>query len=225
MTRIIIAALTVALLGIGFWASSRISDAEEEAAALRKDLGRVEARLEERLGKERFLKDKISGIKARIVTNLGNIEVKFFSEKAPLQCYNFITRAESGFYDSTQFHRVIKGFMIQGGDPNSKNSDPFDDGRGKPMVSIPHEFNDVKHLPGILSTARPGDESAGAGSQFFIMHGANSNLDGKYTAFGEVIKGMDVVNAIATTSTNKTNPRLKDRPIDPVTIRKVLLYR
>ncbi len=225
MTKIIIATLTVVLLGGGFWASNRISEVEEEAAALRKDLSRTKTQLEQRIGKERFLTEKITGIKARIVTNLGNIEVKFFPEKAPLQCYNFITRAESGFYDSTQFHRVIKGFMIQGGDPNSKNDDPFDDGRGKPMVSIPHEFNDTRHLPGILSTARPGDESAGAGSQFFIMHGSNSNLDGNYTAFGEVIKGMDVVNAIATTSTNKTNPRLIDRPVEPVTIRRILLYR
>ncbi len=173
-----------------------------------------------------FLAGKLKGVKARIVTNYGNIELKFYPEKAPLHVFSFITRAESGFYDGTQFHRVIKGFMIQGGDPLSKNNDPNDDGSGGPIVNIPHEFNDIKHKPGVLSMARSSNVAAGAGCQFFIMHGANPNLDGQYTAFGEVTKGMDVVNEIANVRTyGASNPRLRDHPVKPVVIRRIEVFR
>ncbi|MDE2724955.1 MAG: peptidylprolyl isomerase, partial [Gemmatimonadota bacterium] len=110
-----------------------------------------------------FLVSQIRNVKARIATNMGDIELKFHPEKAPVHCLAFITRAESGFYDNTKFHRVIKNFMIQGGDPNSKDDDPSDDGMGGPLVHIPHEFNDTNHVPGILSMARVSDVSAGAG--------------------------------------------------------------
>jgi peptidyl-prolyl cis-trans isomerase B (cyclophilin B) len=225
MEKTILGILVVAVCTYGCGDRERISQLEQKNNALEQELNSVKAQLEKDASKDRFLIEKIRGIKARIVTDLGNIEIRFFPDKAPLQCFNFITRAESGFYNNTQFHRVIKGFMIQGGDPNSKNDDPFDDGSGKPMVSIPHEFNDTPHLPGVLSTARPGDKSAGAGSQFFIMHGTKSHLDGLYTAFGEVIKGMDVVNMIASVNTNKSDPRLRDRPIKPISVRKILLYK
>ena len=96
-----------------------------------------------------LLASKISGIKATISTNMGNIEIEFFPEKAPLHCFNFITRAECGYYDNTKFHRVIKGFMIQGGDPTTKTNNVDLYGTGAPIVAIPHEFNDIKHKPGI----------------------------------------------------------------------------
>lgn len=167
-----------------------------------------------------FLANQIRGVKARIVTNMGDIELKFHPEKAPVHCLAFITRAESGFYDNTRFHRVIANFMIQGGDPNSKDDDPSNDGMGGPLVHIPHEFNDTKHVPGILSMARISDVSAGAGSQFFIMHGASPNLDNQYTAFGEVTEGMDVVDKIATAETAPG-----DRPVKSVVIKRIEVFR
>lgn len=167
-----------------------------------------------------FLVQQIRNVKARIVTNMGDIEVKFHPEKAPIHCFAFIARAESGFYNGTKFHRVIKGFMLQGGDPNSKDDDPSDDGGGGPLVQMPHEFNDTKHVAGILSTARISDVSAGAGSQFFIMHGRSPNLDNQYTAFGEVTGGMDVVNKIAEVETVPG-----DRPAQPVVIKRIDVFR
>ncbi len=167
-----------------------------------------------------FLVNQIRNVKARIVTNMGDIELKFHPEKAPIHSLAFITRAESGFYDNTKFHRVIENFMIQGGDPNSKDDDPSDDGTGGGLVHIPHEFNDTKHVPGVLSMARISDVSAGAGSQFFVMHGTAPNLDNQYTAFGEVTKGMDVLNRIAMVETVPG-----DRPIRPVVIERVDVFR
>ena len=166
-----------------------------------------------------FLATQLGGIQARIVTNRGNIEVRFFPDKAPLHCFSFITRAEGGFYDNTQFHRVVPGFMIQGGDPNSKDSDPRNDGGGGPIVNIPHEFNDTRHTRGILSTARVGNKAVGAGSQFFLMHAPDPNLDGDYTVFGEVTSGMDVVDKIATAERDGT-----DHPVKPVVIKTIEVY-
>ena len=171
----------------------------------------------------RFLISKIEGVKAKIITNMGDIELEFFPDKAPLHCFNFITRAESGFYDNTQFHRVIKGFMIQAGDPNTKTDKIDTYGSGGPIVAIPHEFNDIKHTPGILSMARPGEESMGAGSQFFIMHANYPSLNGKYSAFGKVTKGMEVVDAIANVET--IQPGRRDLPKDRVRIKTIQVYR
>jgi len=161
-----------------------------------------------------------------MITSHGPVEMEFFAEKAPIHVFNFITRAESGFYDGTRFHRIIPGFMIQGGDPNSKDDKLEDDGAGGPIANIPHEFNNVKHVPGILSMARQGNTSLGAGSQFFIMHGTSPNLDRQYTAFGKVTSGMKIVNQIATTPTyGQKNPRLATQPVRPVTIRRIEVFR
>lgn len=163
-----------------------------------------------------ILANKLQGITATIKTTEGDIEVEFYPKKAPIHVFSFITRAESGYYDGTTFHRVIQNFMIQGGDPNSKDNNPNNDGTGGPIAAIPHEFNDIKHEPGILSMARTSDKSAGAGSQFFIMHGTSPNLDGEYTAFGKVTKGMDIVNRIATAKKDE-----RDRPLSNITIRTI----
>lgn len=172
------------------------------------------------------LSKRLKGVKARLVTTLGEIELKFYTEKAPLHCFNFISRAESGYYDGTQFHRVMPNFMIQAGDPNSKDDKPEDDGLGGPFIMIPHEFNDTPHVPGVLSMARHPDVSAGAGSQFFIMHGTATHLDGQYTAFGEVTAGMDVVNEIARVRRiGGSDQRLQNHPVKPVRIKRVDVYR
>ena len=175
--------------------------------------------LDQRLG---FLVDQMKNVKARIVTTMGDIEVKFHPENAPIHCLNFITHAEGGFYNGTKFHRVIPGFMIQGGDPNSKDNNPGDDGGGGPLVNIPHEFNNTTHKPGILSMARVGDKNFGAGSQFFIIHGQSTFLDREYTVFGEVTKGQEVVDKIATTA---INPSIKDRPAKDMVIKRIDVFR
>jgi peptidyl-prolyl cis-trans isomerase B (cyclophilin B) len=167
-----------------------------------------------------FLSSKLNGIKARIVTDYGNIEVKFFPEVAPIQCFNFITRSESGYYDNTLFHRVVKGFMIQGGDPNTKTGNKSSYGQGGPIAMIPHEFNEKSHKRGILSTARTSDVNMGAGSQFFIMHGDNSGLNNQYTVFGEVTKGMEeVVDKIADLKT------VSQMAINPAKIITIEVYK
>ncbi len=117
--------------------------------------------------------------------------------------------------------------MIQGGDPKSKDKDPENDGTGGPVVNIPHEFNDTRHMRGILSMARTSDMSVGAGSQFFVMHASKPHLDGEYTAFGQVTGGMDVVDRIANARTyeNPKNPSMRTHPVKPVVIKTIEVYR
>ncbi len=125
----------------------------------------------------------------------GNIEINFFSDKAPNHVKNFQKLAQEKFYDGTAFHRVIPGFMIQGGDPNSKSADKGSHGTGGPGYMVDAEFNDVAHKRGVVSMARSSDPNS-AGSQFFIVVKDSPFLDGQYTAFGEVVNGMDVADKI-----------------------------
>ncbi len=142
------------------------------------------------------------------------IKAELYPEIAPNTVNNFISLIQKGFYDGVGFHRVIKGFMLQGGDPAGN-------GTGGPGYSIRGEFtsngfkNELKHEPGVLSMARTMIPDS-AGSQFFIMHKASPHLDGEYAAFGKVTDGMDVVNAIAETQTDFT-----DRPVTPQIMRSV----
>lgn len=156
-------------------------------------------------------KDEKSPMNAKevavIKTTEGEMVIEFWPDVAPKTVENFKTLAKKGFYDGTCFHRVIKGFMIQGGDPNTK--DPAKEaqwGMGDPGYKIKAEFNSRSHERGVISMARSNDPDS-AGSQFFICHGAPSFLDGKYTAFGKLIKGDDVLEKIATTPTHP-----QDRP-------------
>ena len=134
--------------------------------------------------------------KAIIKTKFGDMDIVLFPEKAPKHVENFIALAKSGFYNSTIFHRVIPGFMIQGGDPNTKDlNKPETYGQGGPSQRLKAEFNDIPHRRGILSMARTNDPNS-AGSQFFIVVKDSNFLDGQYTVFGEVVKGMEVVDKI-----------------------------
>ena len=143
---------------------------------------------------------------AVIETNLGKIEVEFFEDKAPGHVKNFKDLAKKGFYDGVTFHRVIPGFMIQGGDPNTKNNDRSNHGMGGPGYSIKAEFNDTLHKRGVLSMARSQDPNSG-GSQFFIVVEDSNFLDGKYTAFGKVLSGMSVADTIVNVPRDpKDNP-------------------
>src|SRR5204863_622641 len=144
---------------------------------------------------------------AVIKTTAGEMVVEFWPEVAPKTVENFKTLAKKGFYDGTAFHRVIKDFMIQGGDPLTK--DPSQEARwgtGDPGYKIKAEFNERPHKRGVLSMARSNDPDS-AGSQFFICHGDPSFLDRKYTTFGKLIKGDDVLEKIATTSTHPPDRR------------------
>ena len=144
---------------------------------------------------------------AVIKTTEGDMVVEFWPEVAPKTVENFKTLAKKGFYDGTCFHRVIKDFMIQGGDPKTKDANKENEwGTGDPGYKINAEFSDRSHKRGVLSMARSADPNS-AGSQFFICHGEPTFLDGKYTTFGKLIKGDDVLEKIATT---KTHPQ--DRP-------------
>jgi peptidyl-prolyl cis-trans isomerase B (cyclophilin B) len=138
---------------------------------------------------------KMADTRAVIETKFGNIELKFFPEVAPNHVNNFIELAKKGFYDGTIFHRVIPGFMIQGGDPNSRNANKATHGTGGPGHTVKAEFNDKPHKRGILSMARAADPNS-AGSQFFICVADAPFLDKQYTVFGEVVSGMDAVDKI-----------------------------
>ena len=138
---------------------------------------------------------KMAVTKAVIETKFGNIELGFFSDVAPNHVNNFVELAKAGFYDETIFHRVIPGFMIQGGDPNSKDHDKSSHGMGGPDHKVKAEFSDKPHKKGTLSMARSGHPDS-AGSQFFICVADAAFLDGQYTVFGEVTSGIEVVDKI-----------------------------
>ena len=130
-----------------------------------------------------------------IETNHGNIIFELLDDLAPETVRNFKKLTRDGFYDGTLFHRVIPGFMIQGGDPNTKTDNKDSWGHGDPGYTINAEFSPKSHSRGIVSMARSTDPNS-AGSQFFIMHGDNPGLDHEYTVFGKVTEGMDVVDKI-----------------------------
>ena len=151
------------------------------------------------------------------VKNFGTIKAELYPNKAPNTVNNFISLANSGFYDGLIFHRVIKGFMNQGGDPDGV-------GTGGPGYSIKGEFssngytnNDLKHTAGVLSMARASNPDS-AGSQFFIMAEDASYLDGEYAAFGKVIEGMDVVEEINSVKTDQNDKPLEDVVIESITV-------
>ena len=132
---------------------------------------------------------------ATLHTSEGDITIEFFDKQTPNTVANFLKLAKEGFYSGVKFHRVIKGFMIQGGDPNSKSPDKSRHGMGGPGHTIKAEFNSKPHKRGTLSAARSANPDS-AGSQFFICVADAPFLDRQYTVFGEVVSGMDVVDKI-----------------------------
>lgn len=156
-------------------------------------------------------------VQAVMETSAGTMSFEFFTDKAPGHVRNFVELAEKGFYDDTVFHRVVAGFMIQGGCPNG-------DGRGGPGYTIDAEFNDVHHERGVLSMARSSDPDS-AGSQFFVCHGEAGFLDGNYTAFGRLIEGEDTLDRIASAEVRPGAGGERSRPVDPVKISRVTIRR
>ena len=154
-------------------------------------------------------------------TTAGEMVIEFWSDVAPKTVENFKTLANKGFYDGTAFHRIIKGFMIQGGDPLTKDkSQEGAYGTGGPGYQIKAEFNDRSHQKGVLSMARSANPDS-AGSQFFICHGDASFLDRKYTAFGKVIKGTDVLDKIANTPVTRSGSGENSKPTERVEVTSV----
>jgi cyclophilin family peptidyl-prolyl cis-trans isomerase len=153
---------------------------------------------------------------ALIKTKFGDIVLAFYDEDAPQHVANFKKLAREGFYNGCTFHRVIPGFMIQGGDPNSKDNDRANDGLGGPGYTIPAEIK-RKHKRGALAAARKGDQinpkRASSGSQFYICVGDPKHLDGAYTVFGETIDGFDVIDEIASQPRDR-----RDNPTEPITM-------
>ncbi len=141
---------------------------------------------------------------ATIETNFGNIEIELFPKLAPETVRNFVNLAKKNFYDGTLFHRVIPGFMIQGGDPNTKKPDKSKWGIGGPGYMIKAEFNSRSHLRGIVSMARASDPDS-AGSQFFIVTKDSTFLDRQYTVFGQVLNGMDAADKIVNLPRDKND--------------------
>jgi cyclophilin family peptidyl-prolyl cis-trans isomerase len=157
---------------------------------------------------EQLTPEDMGKLLAVIETNHGTIKFKFFPKEAPGHCRNFIKLAQRGFYNNLIFHRVIKGFMIQGGDPRG-------DGTGGPGWRVNAEFSKLPHLKGTVSMARSQDINS-AGSQFFICLDRQDFLDGKYTVFGQVVLGQNVVDKIGGLPTSPT-----DRPLQEARMLKV----
>ncbi len=166
--------------------------------------------------KEETNVDKTHPVATITMKDGGEIQLELYPEVAPESVKNFISLANSGFYDGLIFHRVIMGFMIQGGDPAGK-------GTGGPGYCIKGEFaangvkNDISHVRGVISMARAKPYDS-AGSQFFIMHEDGTHLDGQYAAFGKVISGMDVVDRIAKTTTDSRDKPYKDQVMESVKV-------
>ena len=156
---------------------------------------------------------------ADIQTNLGPIRIELFEKEAPYTVQNFIKLSKSGFYNGTKFHRVIKGFMIQGGDPNSKDDDWSNDGTGGPGYVFADEINNYKIISGVIAMANSGPNTNG--SQFFIVTAKEAPwLDGKHTVFGKVIGGMETVDKIENLPTNQNDHPLRDAIVESIKIIK-----
>ena len=155
--------------------------------------------------------DAAKAPRAILKTKFGEMEIVFFPDLAPKHVESFVKLAKSGFFNGTIFHRVIPGFMIQGGDPLTKDpSNRSRYGTGGPGYTLPAEFSRVPHEKGILSAARTADPNS-AGSQFFIMVDKAPHLDGQYTIFGEVVKGVEIADTIV------NQPRdLRDNPLERI---------
>ena len=158
---------------------------------------------------------------AVIKTTAGEMVVDFWPEVAPKTVENFKKLARQGFYDGTAFHRIIKGFMIQGGDPLTKDvskEEMF--GTGDPGYKINAEFNDRKHVKGVISMARSRDPNS-AGSQFFLMLAPAPSLDNQYTGFGKLIKGEDVLEKIGDTRVTRSRSGEQSKPVDRIEVQSV----
>ncbi|MBI4613899.1 MAG: peptidylprolyl isomerase [Planctomycetes bacterium] len=194
----------------------------EQAAEIAKIARQYAAYLEEELALQASEKEKDDLPRVKLVTDKGEIVLELFEDHAPNTVANFLALVEKGFYDGMRFHRVIPNFMAQGGDPNSKDEDPANDGGGGPGYRIKDETGPGfrRHFPGVLSMAKTGEPDTG-GSQFFITFAPTTHLDGIHTAFGRVIEGMDVLYQLrkGTVLSKAVVLRKRDHAYEPETIK------
>ncbi len=160
--------------------------------------------------------------KAVIKTAYGDMTIAFWPDVAPKTVANFKKLAREGFYDKTAFHRIMTGFMIQGGCPNTKPGEKGMPGTGDPGYKVKAEFNAKAHVRGVISMARSSHPDS-AGSQFFICHGDARFLDNQYTAFGQLVAGDDVLQRIASVPTKSGGGGEKSTPIDRVEVESVTI--
>jgi len=181
--------------------------------------------IKERKNKGKIMeqKDTLQKTKVLIQTSLGDITLELYNDKAPKHVANFTKLANDNYYSGTTFHRVIPGFMIQGGDPNSKDDDRSNDGAGGPDYNVDAEIG-MPHERGVIAAARQGDQvnprKQSSGSQFYITVAKVAFLDGQYSVFGKVISGMEIVDKIVAVP---RDPR--DNPIDKILINKVSVIK
>jgi peptidyl-prolyl cis-trans isomerase B (cyclophilin B) len=221
MKRILALALIVSVLLflIGL-AAICTSAADKEQPKITEPSAKSEAK---ETGKSTAMQKTNSADEVAILeTNYGTMVAEFFPKEAPGHVANFKKLARQGFYDGTKFHRVIKGFMIQAGDPNTKGPNVDTYGMGGPGYTIKAEFNARKHVKGILSMARSQDPNS-AGSQFFICLAEQPGLDGKYTVFGQLIRGADVLETIGNVKVKPGKFGENSVPVDPVLLKKVTI--
>jgi peptidyl-prolyl cis-trans isomerase B (cyclophilin B) len=179
---------------------------------------------------ERVKKTPVEKVKehevAVLQTSMGPIVIAFYTDVAPEHCKNFKRLVKAGYFDQTRFHRIIDGFMIQGGDILTRDQDPNNDGMGGPGYMINAEFNDKQHDLGILSMARSQDPNS-AGSQFFIClsRAGTQRLDGKYTVFGQVIGGLETVQKLGKVETLVNRMGEKSMPATPVYIERAVMVK
>ncbi len=231
ITQLVVLFSVCALLvaGLTWWMDSRSSGPD-----LFLDEADKELELEAPLSPEALKADNqpianTMNPKAIFTTSKGTFELELFEDQMPITVGNFIKLAESGFYDGTKFHRVIDGFMIQGGDPNSKGDNAATYGQGGPGYTVQDEFvaaENLSNVRGTIAMANTGQPNSG-GSQFFINTVDNLGLDfdkdpasSKHPVFGHVVNGMDVIDAISSVETGQ-----RDLPVDPVIIESLKIVR
>ena len=228
--KIILAAgcIVLAAIAAGCGGRSKKADAAAADAALKAEQDSIAALAADKQKKaEEIMKTLPEEPVFDIVTNMGTIKVKLYS-MTPKHRDNFEKLALSGYYDGLLFHRVIDGFMIQGGDPNTRDKSPegiAKYGQGGPGYTVPAEFiPEYRHKKGALAAARRGDAAnpmkESSGSQFYLVQDENAcaQLDGAYTVYGETIEGLDVIDRIAKVATDG-----RDRPVSDVVIKKIML--
>lgn len=202
---LIIIVIMVGVIGCGKKASEGQPAAKSNGAEMNKILSAVEIQALIEKVKAAPVTEVAEDEVAVIETDFGRIVLEFFPKVAPGHCSNFKRLANAGFYDGVKFHRVLAGFVIQGGDILTRDANPQNDGTGNPGYSIPAEFNNIPHDRGILSMARSGHPDSG-GSQFFICVAPAHQLNGQYTVFGRVIEGMEVADKIVAAAKNVELP-------------------
>lgn len=215
---LIIIVIMVGVIGCGKKASEGQPAAKSNGAEMNKILSATEIQALIEKVKAAPITEVAEDEVAVIETDFGRIVLEFFPKVAPGHCSNFKRLANAGFYNGVKFHRVLAGFVIQGGDILTRDANPQNDGTGNPGYSIPAEFNNIPHDRGILSMARSGHPDSG-GSQFFICVAPAHQLNGQYTVFGRVIEGMEVADKIVVAAKNV------ELPPNPVVMNQVKMVK